>query len=71
MDENKVEVWVSLSLGFQRVHFLMHRSLLITVCSRDARNRSAISVSSKSPSGARVLAMGFNSLQPISLIVAH
>ncbi|KAF3563347.1 hypothetical protein DY000_02016544 [Brassica cretica] len=42
MDENKVEVWVSLSLGFSTCPFHMRRPLLITGCSRDARNRSAI-----------------------------
>ncbi|KAF2554408.1 hypothetical protein F2Q68_00034007 [Brassica cretica] len=46
----------------------MHRSLLITGCFRDARNRSAISGSLKSSSRARVLAMGFNSSQSIYLM---
>ncbi|KAF2600258.1 hypothetical protein F2Q68_00012118 [Brassica cretica] len=38
---------------------------------RDLRNCSAISGPSKSPSGVRVFAMGFNSSQPIYLIVVH
>ncbi|KAF3594351.1 hypothetical protein DY000_02022059 [Brassica cretica] len=44
MDENKVEVWVSLPLGLSTSPILMRWSLLITGCSRDARNRSAIPI---------------------------
>ena len=38
---------------------------------RDLSNRYAISGSLKSPFGARVLVVGFNSSRPIQLIVAH
>ena len=68
-------MWVSFSLEFSTCHFpytsTSSYSMLLSWYSQLLRDRSAISGSSKSLFGARVLAVGFNSSRPNWLIVVH